>query len=200
MRGRPMNDQYYQAFTRAILSQLFVSGSRAQRVIQEINEENYQFKLEFRVKSAHAVAFRLEDVKAQAKYLNGGKRAAGKDNDCTIIDNGIFQIEVKETKRMGNTKASKQLIGGERWLKHLLYLVASEDETLKTQDPQQIYNLIIQRVGRGTLSRTQSRQVIRDGDNYRIRIGKNERRIDLTRVKNEITQGSSVVNDRRLFS
>ena len=42
MRGRPMNDQYYQAFTRAIVSQLFVSGSRAQRVIQEINEENYQ--------------------------------------------------------------------------------------------------------------------------------------------------------------
>lgn len=79
-------------------------------------------------------------------------------------------------------------------------MVASEDETLKAQDPQQIYNLIIQRVGRGTLSRTQSRRVIEDSDNYRIRVGNDERRIDLTRVKNEITQRSSVVNDRYFFN
>ncbi|MFD1550049.1 hypothetical protein [Levilactobacillus fuyuanensis] len=183
-----MNETYRQAFKDTVARTLFREGKRGKSLIQDIHEEEYAFSLVFRVKDNFGVVFRLEDIKEQAKYLNGGSRARGKDNDCTIIDDAIFQIEVKNNKKIGHTHANQQFRGGELWLRHLLRLVANGDPDIITQTERPIYRLVLKRSRRSSLSRTHAYPILNHETNYQIIIGTNERRIDLTRTKNELMQ------------
>lgn len=183
-----MNDDYVKAFKRTIQPTLFQIAGRGKILVQPIVEDAYDFELVFRVSSEQAIAFRLEDFKGQTAYLKDAKRGAGKDNDGTIIDEAIFQIEVKRAKRLGKTHAHQQLDSGERWLRHILWLVVGNDELLKSQAEMPVYKLIIQMGKRSSLSRSHAYPVIESGDGYRIVVEKNAKRVDLTRTKSELIQ------------
>ncbi|MFD1454926.1 hypothetical protein ACFQ44_04395 [Levilactobacillus lanxiensis] len=181
-----MNDAYAKAFKQAIDPDVFRSETRGKKVKQRIDEENYAFDLVFHVKSDHAVSFRIEDFKNQAGYLRSGKRGAGKDNDCTIIDDAIFQIEVKRAKKMGHTHAHEQLEAGKRWLHHVLWLVVGDDEELINAAKMPLFNVIIQLNNRHSLSR--SYPVKKDGEVYRIIVWEGQKIIDLSRAKSVLMQ------------
>jgi hypothetical protein len=183
----PVNESYAKAFERAIDPDVFRLETRRKRMKQPIDEENYAFDLVFYVKSDHAVSFRIEDFKNQAGYLRLGKRGAGKDNDCTIIDDAIFQIEVKRAKKMGHTHAHQQLEAGERWLHHVLWLVVGDDEELINAAKMPLFNVVIQlNDSRHSLSR--SYPVKKDGEVYRIVVGKGQKIIDFSHAKSELMQ------------
>ncbi|NLR09555.1 MULTISPECIES: hypothetical protein [Lactobacillaceae] len=178
-----MNDAYFSAFNQFIVDEVYVAGDHGQMVTQLIQEEKYAFDLLFKVSGSHGVVFRIEDFKAKAGYLVGTKRGHGMDNDCTIIDQAIFQIEVKDTKGMGNTHTARQFTGGMKWLRHILDMVVSDQDDLRQVAQMPVYNLVIRRTGRASLDRSRKYPVRLRGRNFLVMVSKNDQRIDLTKVK-----------------
>lgn len=177
-----MNDAYFSAFTQFIVDEVYVAGDHGQMVTQPIQEEKYAFNLLFKVSGSHGVVFRIEDFKAKAGYLVGTKRGHGMDNDCTIIAQAIFQVEVKETKGMGNTHTARQFAGGMKWLRHVLNMVVTDQDDLQQAAQMPVYNVVIRR-GRASLDRSKGYPVHPRGRNFWVMVDKNDRRVNLTKVK-----------------
>ncbi|AYM02189.1 hypothetical protein D8911_03975 [Levilactobacillus brevis] len=183
-----MNDAYFAAFEKYITADVYVAGDLGQRVTQHIQEEKYAFDLLFKVRGAHGVAFRIEDFKEKANYLIGGKRGHGMDNDCTIIDQAIFQIEVKETKTMGNMHAGRQFNGGLKWLRHILEVVVTDQVNLQQTAKMEVYNVVIRRDSRTSLSRVGGYAGRQQGANYMLHVNKSVKQVDLTKAMLHLLQ------------
>lgn len=180
-----MNEAYFRAFQRTINGTVYRYASQGEFLCQKIEESDYQFDLVFKVHAERAVIFRLENIKELAKYLLGGKRSAGKDNDCTIIDDAVYLIEVKYTKKTRNSQIKPQIAGGKRWLNHLLSLVVKDDDALKKAAEMPIYHLVIvmRRTGLSRSAHAQSARfgTVSQASHYRIEIPKGTRHVDLTK-------------------
>ena len=187
-----MNDAYYEAFQRTVNPEVYHGAQRGELLRQEIVEPEYRFNFTFRVQGDHAVIFRLDYVKELATYLLGGKRAAGKDNDCTIIDTAVYLIEIKYTKRTRNSQISKQVAGGKKWLRHLLSLVVIDDAELRKAAEMPIYNVavVMRRTGlsRSADARRTHFGIDDSGTHYRIEIPKGTHDVVLTKIMHHLQQ------------
>lgn len=128
-------------FTRYISNQfdIYHFYDHYAKLTELVKEPDYTLEITKTVTSNYALFFRLEDFKAQAKYLNNTKRGAGKDNDFTIIDDQIFQFEIKKASNPGKHHVIQQFEGGRRWLAHLLPLALHHNYPQYTD----IYNIYI---------------------------------------------------------
>lgn len=114
-----MDQIFFDTFKRKVNKGLYQVINQPTDIL--LKEENYEFHVTIPPLDGHTVTLRLEDMKEQANYLNGGKRAAGKDYDLAIIsDDCVYQIEVKKGDQLGGHSPNKQLTHGAKWLKHLL--------------------------------------------------------------------------------
>ncbi|MFC6259745.1 hypothetical protein [Levilactobacillus fujinensis] len=176
-----MNEALYDAFQKTIADDVYVGEAQGHYVIQRINEEDYQLELKYKVQKEYGVSFRLEDFKEVARYLKGGKRAAGTDNDCTMIDGAIFQIEIKRAKSMTHHPVEKQFAGGKQWLNHIFSLVAARDNDVLADVSLPIYHLVIQ-LGNRRPDLTRNMRVKNDGRHFRTVIRSEDKYVDLSRV------------------
>ncbi|VDG32762.1 putative protein [Lactobacillus brevis] [Lactiplantibacillus mudanjiangensis] len=185
-----MKDDYFNRFNQVISDEVYQQQSKDKRLIQSIHEEDYEFDLSFIVDSDHAVAFRLEDFKKAAHYLNGHDRAAGKDNDCTVIDDNIYQFEVKYVKHIGNATPKPQFIGGLQWLRHLLWLVAASDDKLLDRISQlAVYNIVIfiPRRNRGMSRHVKGARFEEKGDHFLLTLDSPRvKKVDITAFKQKM--------------
>lgn len=102
----------------------------------KLNEENYDVSLNFNA-NKDMLVFRIEDLKEK---ILGNKRKGGKDNDLTIIDGNVYQIEVKySNKALKRQKHNKQFKGGESWIKSVLHLIDSKNHC----NIQLVYNILV---------------------------------------------------------
>jgi len=181
MRALTMNKALYDAFQNTIADDVYVGAGHGHYVIQEINEEDYHLELRYAVQKEYGVSFRLEDFKEAARYLKGGKRAAGTDNDCTMIDGAIFQIEIKKVQSMAHHPVEKQFAGGKRWLNHVFSLVVAKNHDVLPTVDLPIYHLVIQ-IGNGQPNLARSMRVKNDGSHFRIVIRSENEHVNLSRV------------------
>lgn len=128
-----METDLFNVFKRAVNANLYQIINKTTSIL--LKENDYAFKLKIPALDNNTITLRLEDMKEQANYLTGGKRAAGKDYDLAIISSDcVYQIEMKRGKKLGNQHPNVQLNHGEKWLKHLLEMssdVASHQITHK---------------------------------------------------------------------
>lgn len=110
------------------------------------------------------------------------------DNDCTIIDQAIFQIEVKETKTMGNMHAGRQFNGGLKWLRHILEVVVTDQVNLQQAAKMEVYNIVIRRDSRTSLSRVGGYAGRQQGANYMLHVNKSVKQVDLTKTMMHLLQ------------
>lgn len=202
-----MDLHYSRIFQEIFNPEVYLQTTAPQKLVLPIIEEAYRLDLSWTPHDPATVAFRLETIKEQARYLKNGKRSGGKDCDGTILDEAIYQIEVKKSNTDRNFSATKQFAGGERWLRHLLALVVARDAQLKVQVEVPVYNLLI-RIARPSLSRSRgtrgwtgkrqtAQPILKNMDTYfRLVVPQRTQALDITRYKALIRE--SDVN-RRIF-
>lgn len=193
-----MNKDCLEAFQNTFDNDLFTYASNdnfLSYLISEDGKNGYKLTIKFRVKDDYAISFRIENIKSKANYLKGGERSAGKDNDYTIIDDAIYQFEIKKTKRLKNSHPEKQLQGGEKWLRHLLTLVASQNPNLTDNLELPVYNIVIQ--SRTSLSHSNS--IKYDGTKYILIINSAEKSIDLTKIKRRLINNPKSSHNLKLI-
>lgn len=122
-----MNREQINAFHKAFDFNYNTNTSNETNHIR-IKESNYELRLKFSSRSGGTIVFRPENLKATAGYLQGGMRGAGKDNDLTIFDDNIFELEVKRSVEEGKHQVARQFIGGMFWTNHLLSLIKTKLE------------------------------------------------------------------------
>lgn len=96
-------------------------SSKLTKIISE--DEDYTIQFSYRPNDEIAVLFRLEDYKEQ---VLGNKRNGASDNDLTVLDDDIYQIEIKETKGIDHSKVLKQFNSGWKWVNHILWAADSK--------------------------------------------------------------------------
>lgn len=153
-----MNAAFFKDFQTNIKSEFveYANYKKVSIIAEEYNKHNignnYHVTLTCQTTNDCAVMFRIEDFKEQTNYLKNGKRGPIKDNDVSLIDDNIYQIEIKRSNNLGGHKVTPQFEGGKIWLQHILRLSSPEHfgETNK------IYNicLIIPKQVRSNLSRS----------------------------------------------
>lgn len=121
-----METDFFNVFKRGVNADLYQVINQPTSI--SLKEIDYTFNLIIPPLDRNTVSLRIEDVKEQAKYLNGGKRAPGKDYDLAIIASDcVYQIEMKRGENLGKHQPDVQLKHGERWLKHLLEMSNDDD-------------------------------------------------------------------------
>jgi len=190
-----MKADFFERFHKTITEDSYEYQSRKKRLVQLIHEDDYEISLSYVVSGDYAVSFRIEDIKAAAHYLKGHDRAAGKDNDCTIIDDCIYQFEVKHVKHIGNANPKPQFLGGLQWLRHLMWLVAASDnDMLKVISKLPIYNIVIfiPKHGRGMVRHRGKAKFIQKDDYFLLTLDNPAiKMIDLTKFKWQMSSSNN---------
>lgn len=134
-----MKDKFLKDFQDNINQDVYVRQHNGKVLKMTLEEPgHYRLRLRYTVVGDHAVSFRLEDIKELAQYLAKEKRGAGKDNDLMLIDDNVYQFEVKMSTTVGGHRPEQQLNGGRKWLEHLLPL-ASKDHYAEAGKVYDIY-------------------------------------------------------------
>lgn len=92
-------DGWYTALTRGEKRQLIVTDAK------------YAARFTFRTQDEGAVYYRLEDLKAQSTLL-GNARKGPQENNLTVLDQAIFQFELKKVKNLSDTHLTSQFPNG----------------------------------------------------------------------------------------
>lgn len=100
-----------------------------------IEEENYKLNFSYKPHDDYCMAFRIEDFK---EFYFGSKNKGPKDNDLTIIDDNIYQIEVKEIKNGKGQSISKQLESGSHWVKQVILWTAGLEDFFSRETVKEI--------------------------------------------------------------
>ena len=190
-----MKAKFFKRFHKVIKANFYRYQHQDGHLVQPIHEDDYEITLNCAVDGEYAVSFRIEDIKAAAHYLKGHDRAAGKDNDCTIIDDCIYQFEVKHVKHIGNANPKPQFLGGLQWLRHLMWLVAASDnDMLKVISKLPIYNIVIfiPKHGRGMVRHRGKAKFIQKDDYFLLTLDNPAiKMIDLTKFKWQMSGSSN---------
>lgn len=102
----------------------YISGEKSELKKIISKDEDYSIRFSYRPNDEIAVLFRLEDYKEE---ILGAKRNGASDNDLTILDDDIYQIEIKGTKGIDHSKVLKQFNNGWEWVRHILWAADSEN-------------------------------------------------------------------------
>ena len=92
--------------------------------IIESKDEKYTIQFNYKPASERSICFRIENYK---KEFLGNERKGAPDNDVTVLDDDIYQIEIKDTKRIDHQKVLSQFQNGWQWVHHLLWVADHEN-------------------------------------------------------------------------
>lgn len=148
-------------FKKCITSDCYQYEEKEKYITQRIIESEYELDFKFKVREEYATSLRFENFKQQTTYLLGKKRGAGKDNDWTIIDDNIYEFDIKYSKHRDNSNPNAQLDGGEKWLQHLLWLLYSSKKEEEENNQQgkmkyDIYRVVLDVKEKRGMSRSQN--------------------------------------------
>lgn len=138
-----------------LTEQWYTPLKRHEKVLIPIKEEEYSLKCDYVARDTIEIYFRIEDYKAS---LLKDKRKGPKDNDLTILSGScIYQLEFKNTKKVGHSSANAQLESGRKWLEHILWVCNTE----KCLTSRRVYNIAvgIKDNKRSSLSRTNNLRI-----------------------------------------
>lgn len=102
-----------------------------------VEDEDYEIRFTYNPMDDYAMGFRLENFK---QYFLGSKNNGPKDNDLTIIDDNIYQIELKDIKNNKGQNVPQQLFCGFKWVKNNILWVADPEEYCGLK---RVYNICI---------------------------------------------------------
>ena len=111
-------------------------GEKRQLVV---TDTKYKARFTFQAQDEGAICYRLEDLKAQSALL-GNARKGPQENDLTVIDQAIYQFELKQVKRLGRTHSTSQFLNGKHWTRELLWLASLNEWRQRAK----VYNTLIQ--------------------------------------------------------
>lgn len=103
----------------------------------DVKEKDYNIRFTYNPMDDYALGFRIENFK---QFYLGSKNNGPKDNDLTVIDDNIYQIELKDIKNNKGQNVPQQLSSGFNWVKHNILWIADPEEYCGLK---RVYNICI---------------------------------------------------------